>query len=802
MNKKLVTQIFALFTFLLFNINVYSQNIAINASGTAANLSSMLDISSGTSSNKGLLIPRVTSAQKTAMNPLPAAAQGLIVYQTDGVEGFYYNTSTTTTPVWSYLTPGGWSLLGNAGTVSATNFIGTTDAVDWVVRTTNTERMRVLAGGNVGIGIAVATQRLDVQGGNARINNAFIGDVGHGAGWGGISHSLMNSTTGYALIESNDGAYTLINKQNTGTGYIGFRVANSDVAVILNNGNVGLGLTNPAYNLEINGSFGYGNGSAGSYRSRTETRNDAGQIATQSGFYETASPTNYPAGAASWWHLIDTRHSNNGNNYALQIAGSFFDQNLYFRKTNNNGAQAWSQLLTTASASTGYIQNQFAGAQTPADHWVSGSSRASEVYAVNWFRVDGGGGLYWSAYGGGWYMQDATWIRGYNGRSLWMGSGLIGGDAGLTIGYGGTGSPGGGGIIAGTVGIGTTAPTSKLHVIADGDNIPVIFGINTNNTGGTTSYGVRGECAAIGLGSAGIIGVSTNAGQNEIGVAGDYSLWGASVFGLAWASSYTDMPTSRDMGVFGTCNFSTGTGVYARDMNGAAGSYAFYGTGKFAVTGAKAASVPTTKGNQLLYCTESPEMWFEDLGGGQLSNGQTHISLDELYFETVMINSEHPMHVFLQEQGESNGLIVILDADNKGFIVKEKNNGSSNIRFSYRIMAKRRFYEDHRFGVDSNQPFGDNLKNAKTVEPITQDPNVMREFVARETAKKEAEYKQAKALEAQKKKTTASSINGAGENKLVGNTPRPEDPVLINKSETKPGVNSNQIENNTTVIPK
>ena len=134
----------------------------------------MLDISSGTSSNRGLLIPRVTAAQKTAMNPLPAAAQGLVVYQTDGVEGFYYNTSTTTTPVWSYLTPGGWSLLGNTGTVSATNFIGTTDAVDWVVRTTNTERMRILAGGNVGIGIAVPTQRLDVQGGNARINNAFI----------------------------------------------------------------------------------------------------------------------------------------------------------------------------------------------------------------------------------------------------------------------------------------------------------------------------------------------------------------------------------------------------------------------------------------------------------------------------------------------------------------------------------------------------------------------------------------------------------------------------------------------------
>lgn len=330
MNKKLLPQIFALFTFLFFNINVYSQNIAINASGTAANLSSMLDISSGTSSNKGLLIPRVTSAQKTAMNPLPAAAQGLIVYQTDGVEGFYYNTSTTTTPVWSYLTPGGWSLLGNTGTVSATNFIGTTDAVDWVVRTTNTERMRVLAGGNVGIGV-----------------------------------------------------------------------------------------TNSAYNLEINGTFGFGNGASGSYRSRTETRNDAGQIATQSGFFETSAPTNFPSGAASWWHLVDIRHSNNANNYALQIAGSFFDQNLYFRKTNNSSTTAWSQLLTTAAASTGYIQNQFAGAQASANHWVSGSSRATEVYAANWFRNDAANtGLYNSSTGAGIYSPSVGLMSTYNSASL------------------------------------------------------------------------------------------------------------------------------------------------------------------------------------------------------------------------------------------------------------------------------------------------------------------------------------------------------------------------------------------------
>lgn len=137
-----------------------SQNIGVNASGAAANASAMLDVDvSALGTKKGLLIPRVTAAEKTALNPLPAAAQGLIVYQTDGTQGFYYNTSITTVPAWSYLMPssGGWSLLGNAGTSAATNFLGTTDAIDMVIRTNNVERMRVSSAGNFGIGTAPIT---------------------------------------------------------------------------------------------------------------------------------------------------------------------------------------------------------------------------------------------------------------------------------------------------------------------------------------------------------------------------------------------------------------------------------------------------------------------------------------------------------------------------------------------------------------------------------------------------------------------------------------------------------------------
>jgi len=82
-----------------------------------------------------------------------------------------------------------------------------------------------------------------------------------------------------------------------------------------------------------------------------------GNAGAQSGFFETSSPSNYPSGATNWWHLIDCRHSNNSNNYALQIAGSFYDQNLYFRKTNNSSTQSWSQIMTSnnISGTTNYV---------------------------------------------------------------------------------------------------------------------------------------------------------------------------------------------------------------------------------------------------------------------------------------------------------------------------------------------------------------------------------------------------------------------------------------------------------------
>jgi hypothetical protein len=340
--------------------------VAINTTGAVPNASSMLDV---TSTNTGILIPRIALTATNAAGPVTAPATSLLVYNTatagaspnNVTPGYYYWNGTA----WVRLYSGGgnaWDLLGNTGTVSSTNFLGTIDAQDLVIRTNNAENVRVTSGGLVGIGINAPSHKLTIQSGT--ISNTRL--IGPGS---------FGST---ARLNFGDGNYVYIDED--ADDYMTIYGANR---IALMGGNVGIGLTNPAYDLEINGSFGFGDGTAGSYRSRTETRNDAGQMATQSGFFQTSAPSpaaNWPTGAGSWWHLIDCRHSNNANNYALQIAGSFWGNDLYYRKTADNPAAPWKMFVSTNNAgNSGQILVSQGAGNTPA--WTNPT--AVMVYGNN-----------------------------------------------------------------------------------------------------------------------------------------------------------------------------------------------------------------------------------------------------------------------------------------------------------------------------------------------------------------------------------------------------------------------------------
>ena len=89
--------IFRLFVVLGFMLAIpgfkTSGQSSISSDGSLADPSAMLDVKS---TARGMLLPRMTASQRTGIS---SPANGLIVYQTDGVAGFYYFNVT----VWTYL---------------------------------------------------------------------------------------------------------------------------------------------------------------------------------------------------------------------------------------------------------------------------------------------------------------------------------------------------------------------------------------------------------------------------------------------------------------------------------------------------------------------------------------------------------------------------------------------------------------------------------------------------------------------------------------------------------------------------
>lgn len=206
---------------------VNAQNVAINTAGTAANTSAGLDVDF---TNKGFLLPRMTAAQRAA---IAAPATGLIVYQTDAGtlgSGFYFYNGTAWTP-WG-TNNGGWGLIGNTGTAAATNYIGTTDAVDFVFRTSATERMRITSAGRLGIGTTAPGYLLEVSSGAA---DAIYGHSTNVGGYVGYETNFAIGATGGTLngsgyYASNPSAgYSAIYAQSTGAATVAANIGFSSV---------------------------------------------------------------------------------------------------------------------------------------------------------------------------------------------------------------------------------------------------------------------------------------------------------------------------------------------------------------------------------------------------------------------------------------------------------------------------------------------------------------------------------------------------------------------------------------------
>lgn len=117
---------------------------------------------------------------------------------------------------------------------------------------------------------------------------------------------------------------------------------------------------------------------------------------------------------------------------------------------------------------------------------------------------------------------------------------------------------------------------------------------------------------------------------------------------------------------------------------------------------------------RVIYCPEAPEITLQDSGNGQLINGKATINLDDVISRNITVNKKHPLKVFIQLEGDCNG-VYVNNKSNKSFTVNELKSGNSNTSFSWFIIANRADeYENGTLvskNADVRLPLGPGMKS-------------------------------------------------------------------------------------------
>lgn len=92
-------------------------------------------------------------------------------------------------------------------------------------------------------------------------------------------------------------------------------------------------------------------------------------------------------------------------------------------------------------------------------------------------------------------------------------------------------------------------------------------------------------------------------------------------------------------------------------------------------------------GNKLAtFASTSLSIDVQSKGIGQLSNGLSKIAFDKDFID--LIDGNKPIIVTVTPYGENNG-IYLVSVDKTGFVIKENNNGNSNVKFNWIAIAEK-----------------------------------------------------------------------------------------------------------------
>jgi hypothetical protein len=238
-------------------------------------------------------------------------------------------------------------------------------------------------------------------------SNGGAGVTGLGSTYGGI----FSSSTGTGMSASTTSGSRAVSAQNSGSGYGVYATSASGTGVYGSGTNsfYGVGLL---YNSS-GAAFGGG------------TPNAAIGV--------NATGSTYGVYASSPYHAITA----GGGAYGVYGSGDTYGVKGYSASTamyaqgGAVGINAYGTTYGVYSYSPGGYSYYGAGGTI---------YNNGELYLDGWVRPQGNRGIYFQSYGGGWFMQDSTWIRSYGSKPVYMDNGFdTGNPAGIGC-YGGLGA--------------------------------------------------------------------------------------------------------------------------------------------------------------------------------------------------------------------------------------------------------------------------------------------------------------------------------------------------------------------------
>jgi hypothetical protein len=385
-----------------------------------------------------------------------------------------------------------------------------------------------------------------------------------------------------------------------------------------------------------------------------------------------------------------------GTTPATNFIGTL-DANDFVTKTG--GAAAINERMRVASTGKVVVNNTTPSNTSVLSVYGTGSAGAINALAdtaIAGYSVGTGVGVYGENKGGTGFgvvgyssVMNGIGVYGYN-------PGNVTGTGNISIGVEGnvTGTVSANSFSIGVIGF---APVGNATVAVAGGQAGASIYIPPGGAGGAfggTAYGEEGfaSTAANGVGvygsGNGLITVTSP--TSGAGVLGNGTRFG--IAGYATTMRATNPNNSQST----NGNAASSGGYFELDNAGTIEAWAYVAVEdntntlrKIIGTGVVNTVVKDTKGDLVaLTCPEAPEDLFQDYGSGSLVNGKAHIDIDSNLTKNIIVNDKHPLRVFIQLEGDCNG-VYVTNKTASGFDVIELRNGLSNTSFSWSLSANR-----------------------------------------------------------------------------------------------------------------